>query len=298
MSFLLTNQTKKLTPLIPFNLMTDISTEAAKVAADNIDSKFFALVYKDAAQPGVKQVGKALATVLGLGNTALLPIKLLNSKAQVWYAKHMEDYRQQLENIPEDKIIEVAPEIGVPVLEKLEKTTSGNISDLYINLLANASVIDFVTDTHPRFIPIIESLTNDEVKILELFYPEGNGTCVFINIIESTDVKTLPIYVATNTYPSDITTQTVNRRATLFEKLEYLSLPDKSKFYLENIENLGIIEAIENFFLLGSNYDTLIKAFDEEIKTVPINSTREIEKGYYKLTEFGKLFLKACKKQP
>jgi hypothetical protein len=278
--------------------MTDISTEAAKAAADNIDSKFFALVYKDAAQPGVKQVGKALATVLGLGNTALLPIKLLNSKAQVWYARHMEEYREQLKNIPEEKIIEVAPEIGVPILENLEKTTSNEVSSLYINLLTNASTIDFVSDTHPRFVSIIENLTSDEAKILELFGPEGDGTCTFINIKESTDVKNVPFYKeAKYEYTESVVTKTVNRRATMFEKMDYLSLPDKSKFYLENIALLGLIEADDDSFIVSSNYNIIIEAFDKEINSATPNTTRHFDKGHYKITEFGKLFLKACRKQ-
>jgi hypothetical protein len=60
-----------------------------------IDTKILTLVYDDLAKPGVQQVGKALSTVLGLGNTALLPLKLANEKAQLWYTKHMEEYRRK-----------------------------------------------------------------------------------------------------------------------------------------------------------------------------------------------------------
>ena len=38
-------------------------------------------VYGDLAKPGVEQVGKALGTVIGLGNTILWPIALANEKA-------------------------------------------------------------------------------------------------------------------------------------------------------------------------------------------------------------------------
>lgn len=41
-------------------------------------------VYGDLAKPGVQQVGKALETVLGLGNTILWPLALANARARAW----------------------------------------------------------------------------------------------------------------------------------------------------------------------------------------------------------------------
>jgi len=37
-------------------------------------------IYGDLAKPGVSQVGKALSTVVGLGNTILWPVALLNER--------------------------------------------------------------------------------------------------------------------------------------------------------------------------------------------------------------------------
>ena len=63
--------------------MMDIPSQV--VAAAVSDEKVLRLFYHDFAQPGVRQVGKALSTVLGLGNTALLPVKLVNDKALALY---------------------------------------------------------------------------------------------------------------------------------------------------------------------------------------------------------------------
>jgi hypothetical protein len=40
-------------------------------------------IYSDLAKPGVQQAGKALSTVIGLGNTMLWPVALLNEKAKL-----------------------------------------------------------------------------------------------------------------------------------------------------------------------------------------------------------------------
>ena len=72
-------------------------------------------IYGDLAKPGVEQVGKALGTVLGLGNTILWPLTMLNERARIALEKNLEKYRRQLDG--KDKIVEVSPEVGVPVLE-------------------------------------------------------------------------------------------------------------------------------------------------------------------------------------
>ena len=71
-------------------------------------------IYGDALKPGVSQVGKALGTVLGLGNTILLPIYLLNERTKLIVEKNLEQYRESLKDVPE-------AEIGNPTIyEKLE----------------------------------------------------------------------------------------------------------------------------------------------------------------------------------
>lgn len=98
-------------------------------------------IYGDVAKPGVKQVGKALDTVLGLGNTLLWPVYLVNEKSKLSIQKNLESYRKKLENIPEDKIINVAPEIGVPIAEKLSYVSDESISNLYVTFLLKLLVL-------------------------------------------------------------------------------------------------------------------------------------------------------------
>ena len=84
-------------------------------------------VYRDLAKPGVQQVGKALGTVLGLGNTILWPIHLINEKSRLALESNLERYRVKLEHVSQEDICSVAPEIGVPIAEKLSYVTNDTI---------------------------------------------------------------------------------------------------------------------------------------------------------------------------
>lgn len=128
------------------------------------------MVYQDLAQPGVKAVGNALGTVLEFSASFLLPVKLLNEKFKLNFTKRLNEYREKLEQIPEDKQCEVHPQIGTPIMEKLSYTTNEEIADLFTTLLANASNIDMVNTAHPSFVNMIERLSPDEARILKYLH--------------------------------------------------------------------------------------------------------------------------------
>ncbi|EGR2394464.1 DUF4393 domain-containing protein, partial [Vibrio cholerae] len=46
-------------------------------------------IYGDLAKPSVVKVGEALETVFGLGNTALLPLTLLNEVSRMRFQKNL-----------------------------------------------------------------------------------------------------------------------------------------------------------------------------------------------------------------
>lgn len=257
-----------------------------------VDTKILELLYKDLAQPGVQKVGKCLSTVFGLGNTVLLPLKLINEKANTLYTKHMEAYRTKLEQIPEKELVEVEPEIGVPILENLEKTSNETLSSLYINLLVNASDIKYAGDTHPRFVKIIENIAPDEAKILE-FLDEHK------NIQKTIPFVTLRIHMKFDHPSIPQKTGLIDSyiKTTDLEYNEILRLPNKAKEYFENIVGLGLIECVTDKFSQGNVYDKILQHLDSYIKEQNqiTHVTRvEIKKGYYQLSRFGKSFIRAC----
>ncbi|MDC5019689.1 hypothetical protein NRA03_18095, partial [Acinetobacter baumannii] len=76
-------------------------------------------IYGDLAKPGVAQVGIALATVIGLLNTCLSPIKFINEKTELKRQKNLEHLAKRLSVIPVENVVEVPPEIAIPIAEKL-----------------------------------------------------------------------------------------------------------------------------------------------------------------------------------
>ena len=124
-------------------------------------------IYGDLAKPGVVQVGKALETILGLGNTILIPLQLLNAKGKLIVENNLNVYRQKLEDIDDANIIGVSPEIGVPIIEKLTYVTNEQLVELYTELLKKASIESQCSNAHPNFLNIINSLSPDEAVLIK-----------------------------------------------------------------------------------------------------------------------------------
>lgn len=268
--------------------MIDITSQVVGAAVS--DEKILRLFYQDFAQPGVKQVGKALSTVLGLGNTILLPVKMVNEKAHALYASHMEQYRKNLEQVPEEKVVEVAPEIGVPILEKLEKTTNKTISDMYINLLTNASHIDLVNQAHPRFVSVIESLTQDEALILNDVPLRGSDQILHISI------ESHLTFMHEGQMQHGVS-KSVNQ-ATKYHKPGIINLPERAAFYFDNLRGLGLLtdHKSNHFKSLGDPYAVLKESYKSEmVPGTMYNERKQVIEGYYERTPFCRLFLEACK---
>ncbi len=94
------------------------------------DQGLLTQLYGDLAKLGVSQVGKALSTVLGLGNTILWPVQLLNERARITLEINLESYREKVSKIPEDKVNEVPPEVGFQLLRSSPTSPIPN-SEIY-----------------------------------------------------------------------------------------------------------------------------------------------------------------------
>ncbi len=132
-------------------------------------------IYGDLMKPGVAQAGKALSTVLGLGNTMLWPIQLLNERTRMALEANLERYRQKVAQIPEEKIAPVPPEVGVPIAEKLSYVTDPDLRELYTNLLAKASSTETRSQAHPSFVNVLNNLSPDEAQLVRQFQKQGGA---------------------------------------------------------------------------------------------------------------------------
>lgn len=240
-------------------------------------------VYTDLAQPGVKAVGQALGIVLELSSTILLPLKLVNEKAKLLFAKRMNEYKEKLESIPEEKRTIVAPELGAPILDKLTYTTNDEIAEMFTNLLANASNEDRVNVAHPSFVSMIERLSSDEARILNAMQKSDDILyCDFDGVLANAYTPILKHVTAIQKYVT----------------LQYLQ---NELAYLSNLESMGILK--DNF----PKEKTDVHLYQEIADFHNVNQLLK-EKGaskyknvmvsncFYSVTPFGRMFIEACTK--
>ncbi len=273
--------------------------------------------YQDLAQPSVKALGQALSTVFELCPNSLLSLKLWTEKRKLNFVKRLNEYKEKLEQIPEGKRCEVDPQIGTPIVEKLTYTTNDEIANLFTTLLANASNIDTVNRAHPAFIDIIGRLSEDEAKIIT--YLQKKPYIPFYHIKDYSFISNKLITPHHNPL-------------TLLEQDESLRFPKNVNAYFDNLLSIGILKRvisdskskdddyakIENYFskptetttptqinvwkhakyiypYLSENYPQ-ISILDRMGYTNPWDSHNS-DKGYFEISDFGKLFIDACKKQ-
>ena len=242
-------------------------------------------IYKDAAQPGVQQAGKALETVIGLGNTVLWPIALANQRSRMSLEENLRKYQRKLANVSTDDIIELAPEIGVPLAEKLSYVTDDHLSDLYVALLASASTSQTVELVHPSFVNVLNNMAPDEAILLQAFSgPEFVIPALSPCWRSEAENDTIYFSRANVLIPDEFTSS-----------LRFMtSLPA----YLANLEGLGLLEIDPDATL-----STAVDAYDEleatwkarfAEKVVHADRTLRLRRGNISSTSLGEQFWRAC----
>ncbi len=239
-------------------------------------------IYGDLAKPGVAQVGKALSTVLGLGNTILWPAQLLNERSRISLDANLERYRQKLADIPPEQISPISPEVGVPIAEKLSYIQDIDLKELYINLLAKASVSETQSQTHPSFVNVINNLSPDEAILLRQFKVAHAQPFVTARLTNPTTNHWLELVEMSLPIQPNI-------------KLAY---PQNLVAYISNFEGLGLVKIRRDQTVIPESLYIPIEAdIHEHYKNSPIVPEFPIFKCYrgrINVTPFGLLFLSAC----
>ena len=262
--------------------MSDILPEIQNVLTDCAKT-ILPQVYTDLAQPGVKAIGQALGIVLELSSTILLPLKLVNEKAKLLFTKRMNEYKEKLESIPEEKRAKVAPELGTPILDKLTYTTNDEIAELFTNLLANASNEDRTNLAHSSFVSMIERLSSDEARILNAMQKSDDILyCDFDGVLANAYTPIL-------------------KHVTAIQKYVTLQYPQNELAYLSNLESMGILK--DNF----PKEKTDVHLYQEIADFHNVNQLLKekgaskyknvmVSNGFYSVTPFGRMFIEACTK--
>lgn len=239
-------------------------------------------VYGDLAKPGVSQVGKALSTIIGLGNTILWPVQLLNDRARVALEANLERYRQKLAEIPQERIVEVPPEIGVPIAEKFSYVRDSELKELYVNLLAKASDLATQSQAHPSFVNVINNMSPDEGALLKQLKRSRGHPFVFARLINPNNGHYKEIVEMQFPVAPDIK----------------LAFHENLGAYMSNLEGLGLITILRAEYVLPESLyvpiENIIRKYFENQPPSPEYPTLQCNRGRINVTSFGQLFLEAC----
>lgn len=256
-----------------------VAQEALKVPALLVE------IYGDLARPGVKQAGRALETVMGLGNTILWPIAWANERSRIALEKNLEKYRQRLESMPEEMIVGVAPEIGVPIAEKLAYVTDDQLSDMYVKLLATASNVETLGNAHPSFVNVVNNLSPDEARLLLYFVQR----------------RDMPIVQATAVVPKDGTHRVLGGPFVPPEATKELVFPGNIDAYLSNLSGLGLVTVGYDKWIADDSIYEPLETSNRAVFTSRIDNTPQLVghelkfgRGIAQRTSFGQKFIQAC----
>lgn len=263
--------------------LLQVAREAVKLPSLLVD------IYGDLAKPGVKQVGMALETVIGFGNTILWPLTLANARSRMALERNLENYRLRLEQVAPGDVVKVPPEVGVPIAEKLAYVTDSHLSALYVALLATASSLKTMEYVHPSFVHVVDHLAPDEAIVLENFGgPEFVIPTVSAiwNSAESNDTI----------WDSSLS---VLLSGGLSSNLRY---PHRLPAYISNLSGLGLLEFDSTQELSDPSgiYDILETHWREKIGTNSSHPERTLafRRGFIASTQFGEQFYHSCHAAP
>ena len=123
-------------------------------------------LYKDMAQPAARNVGLALGAITSIGLFLHLISSWGTQRLNLCLKDNLEKYANRLKDVPEEQIVQAPPEVAMPIMEKLSYVSNEELKELYIELLAKASIKDLNGQAHPSFVNIINNLSPVEANLI------------------------------------------------------------------------------------------------------------------------------------
>lgn len=278
--------------------LTDlIPEEGAEIALE---------VYKDSLQPAMQAVGKSLGATFEFISIPFMGLQYINDKVKINLQHRLNEYKVNLEKIPVDKQVEVHPELGVPIIQRLSYTTNDEIAQLFITLLTNASNLDMLSLAHPTFISIIDRLSPDEARILMYiqheFLQNGDTYIPYVNFRAKPlkEKKSSEKKDSDFDFDADFSFIELRRWQTIIPQNVHLDFPDKIHLYFANLMSCGVLKDGEDLSLTEKmdSYKQIesIYKIDEFQKTyIPEKYSKVYaDHSFFQVTELGQDFIKAC----
>ena len=263
-------------------------------------------VYKDSLQPAMQTLGKTLGATFEFISIPFMGLQYLNDKVKINLQHRLNQYKANIEKIPEEKHVEVHHELGVPIIQRLSYTTNDDIAQLFITLLTNASNIDMLSLAHPTFISIIDRMSPDEARILmyiqQEFLRKGDTYIPYVNFRAKPlkDNKSSEKKDSDFDFDEDFSYIELRRWQTIIPQNVHLDFPDKIHLYFANLmscgvlkdgEDLSLTEKMDSYKQIESIYN--LEAIQKEY--VPEKySEVYADYSFFHVTELGQDFINAC----
>lgn len=243
--------------------------------------------YDDLGHPISSELGEAAGTIIGLLNTILTPVKLLNSVAKANADNFIKDYQEKIAAIPEHKYCDVNPAIICPMAEHAKyKITEETLREHYLSLMASASNTDNLCKPLLAFDDVLNQLTPVELNLLKkLFLPTPKQNYPIAHIKQASNTGFTILYK--------------NLADINYENLS----PNNLATILSNYERLGIINIDMMNYVQPSNTkyqyvkESLVyKSLEQYVQPLAEFSQNssihlDFQKGSFSTTTFGESFV-------
>lgn len=229
-------------------------------------------IYSDAVAPAMKVAGEIGADAAKVFRLIFFPLQH-GAALQDRLARRI---KEAAERVPAERRIAPRESIALPVAERLRFEDDGDnpIADLYINLLARAMDKERVGEAHPAFVLIIGQLAPDELLVLRQLDVESHRA--FFRLSQGAPALTFAETSATLA-ASPLGPVGAEGLLRVAVRPEELAQPTLFLTFFGHLQSLGLTEFTNR--PRGEDYDRNILA---------------VEYYFIRLTDFGRLFLKAC----
>lgn len=246
-------------------------------------------VYNEGLQPVIKEAGGAIGTMIGFfNNVVLYPLRKLNIKFQQKAKAFEKEMEEKYNKIPEDNRVEPPINVVGPALESLKyNIDEEHIRNMFKNILVNSMDNRVSNLAHPKFIKIIEQMSNNDAMLFSIIYnkPEPHSFICSPKILCDNNQK---VFVETPQYYSNL-----NSSLDLFAE----------SIALNNLANLGLIElSFVEFAKDNQIYQNIVNASKAQELIDYVNKVTEFQdahyevekEGLFRVTDIGKSFAKVC----
>ena len=221
----------------------------------NIDADITKLLqqfYRDFWQKSIKNIWKALWDITEIFPMITWQIKsLLNNKT---FKKNIKNYWDKIEDIDEENRIKVPKELSVPLLIKFTYYDNKYISNMFSELLAKASDKNKISHVLPKYIYIVENLSEDEAIILKYIYDNHLERIPLINF--HVGIKwnsTFVVFLEYFTVLNDLNTIQISN----------------INIYIENLINLWLFKPLDMTYIWWIESDKIYGDLEKKLRSSP-----------------------------